>query len=122
VGEQQVGRIITAMGRLANVKVNEKTVGEVVKVKHASAHDLRRSFGERWAARVMPQVLMELMRHESMDTTLRYYVGRNAQQTTSVLWDAHKQVKQVSAVNLGVSGQSDQETQNPDSSQVESGS
>ena len=52
-----------------------------MKVKYASAHDMRRSFGERWASRVMPQVLMELMRHESIDTTLRYYVGRNAQQT-----------------------------------------
>ena len=60
------------------------------KVKFASAHDLRRSFGERWALRVMPQVLMELMRHEDIQTTLRYYVGRNAQATASVLWEAHK--------------------------------
>ncbi len=39
-------------------------------------HDLRRSFGERWATRVMPQVLMELMRHESIEATMNYYVGR----------------------------------------------
>ncbi len=57
--------------------------------KHASAHDLRRSFGERWAARVMPQVLMELMRHESIETTLKYYVGRNAQRTTKILRQAY---------------------------------
>jgi len=31
--------------------------------KYASAHDLRRSFGTRWAKRVMPVVLQKLMRH-----------------------------------------------------------
>lgn len=38
----------------------------------------------------MPQVLKELMRHESIETTLKYYVGRNAQTTAAVLWAAHK--------------------------------
>lgn len=28
--------------------------------------------------------------HESIDTTMRYYVGRNAQSTAKVLWDTHK--------------------------------
>ena len=55
------------------------------KVKHASAQDLRRSFGQRWAARIMPPDLMVLMRHESIETTLRYYVGRNAQTTATTL-------------------------------------
>ncbi len=59
--------------------------------KFASAHDLRRSFGERWASRLMPQDLMELMRHESIETTLRFYVGRNAQSTAARLWQAHRQ-------------------------------
>jgi hypothetical protein len=59
-------------------------------VKYASAHDLRRAFGERWARRVMPQDLMELMRHESIDTTMRYYVGRNAQDTAKRLWEAYR--------------------------------
>ena len=36
----------------------------------------------------MPQVLTELMRHESIETTLRYYVGRNAEQTTDAVWAA----------------------------------
>jgi hypothetical protein len=58
--------------------------------KFASAHDLRRSFGERWASRVMPQVLMELMRHESVEKTLRFYVGRNAQSTAETLWKAYQ--------------------------------
>ena len=35
----------------------------------------------------MPAQLMELMRHESIDTTLSYYVGRNAERTAAILWD-----------------------------------
>jgi integrase len=110
LASQQVQRVIGIIGRLANVKVNERTVRDAVKVKHASAHDLRHSFGERWATRVMPQVLMELMRHESIDTTLRYYVGRNAQQTASVLWDAHRLAV---GASLGATPQPSQETSKP---------
>ena len=85
-----VSRTISAIGEAAGVKVNTDAKG---RVKYASAQDLRRSFGERWAPRVMPQVLMELMRHESIETTLRYYVGRNAQATADVLWEAHKKTQ-----------------------------
>ena len=38
----------------------------------------------------MPTDLMALMRHESIETTLRYYVGRNAQNTAKPLWEAHR--------------------------------
>ena len=60
------------------------------RVKFASAHDLRRSFGARWAPRVMPATLRELMRHDSIETTMRYYVGANAKSTAAALWDAHR--------------------------------
>lgn len=82
-----VSRTVSAIGEAAGVKVNTDAKG---RVKYASAQDLRRSFGERWAPRVMPQVLMELMRHESIETTLRYYVGRNAQATAEILWAVHE--------------------------------
>jgi hypothetical protein len=36
----------------------------------------------------MPAVLQQLMRHESIDTTLKYYAGRNAQATTAALYEA----------------------------------
>jgi hypothetical protein len=61
------------------------------RVKHVSAHELRRAFGVRWAARLMPAQLMELMRHESIDTTLRYYVGADAQRTAEAAWAAYEQ-------------------------------
>jgi integrase len=58
--------------------------------KYASAHDFRRAFGDRWALRVMPRVLMQLMRHESIETTMRYYVGRSVQATADVVWEAYR--------------------------------
>jgi integrase len=94
----EVGRRISILGEKAGVKVNTDARG---RIKFASAHDLRRSFGERWASRVMPQVLMELMRHESIETTLRFYVGRNAQTTAAVLWEAHKKATESNSTETG---------------------
>ncbi len=99
--EYHVCKVISAIGERAGVKVN--TDPRTGAVKFASAHDLRRSFGERWATRVMPQVLQELMRHESIDTTLKFYVGRNAQATADVLWAAHDAIS-------NKSGNTDQNT------------
>ena len=51
----------------------------------------RASIGQRdWAARLMPAQLMELMRHETIETTLSYYVGRNAERTAAILWHEHE--------------------------------
>lgn len=77
-----VSAAISAIGEAAGVVVDAKSG------KYASAHDLRRSFGERWAMRVMPAVLMQLMRHESIETTMRYYVGQNAQAVAQAVWSA----------------------------------
>ena len=38
----------------------------------------------------MPKELMELMRHKSIDTTMRFYVGQNADKTASILWEAYQ--------------------------------
>jgi hypothetical protein len=60
------------------------------KVKFASDHDFRRAFGDRcWALRVMPPVLRQLMRQESIETTMWYYVGRNVEATADVVWEAY---------------------------------
>ena len=83
---KRVSGVVSDIGKAANVKVSESGG----KVKFASAHDLRRSFGERWASRVMPNVLQELMRHEAIQTTMRYYVGQNAKRTSAILWEAHR--------------------------------
>ena len=76
-------------------------------MKYASAHDLRRAFGERWAARIMPAQLRELMRHESIETTLRYYVGANVERTADACWEAFDRVGGAApspVVQNGVSG------------------
>jgi len=68
--------------------VAERSGRSGVKVKYASAHDFRRAFGSRWANRVMPVILQQLMRHASISTTMEFYVGRNAEAAAEVLWEA----------------------------------
>lgn len=80
-------RIVTAIGRRAGVKVNDAGRKGVAAVKWASAHDLRRAYGTRWATKVMPPVLQQLMRHSNIQTTMRYYVTKNAEATADLLYD-----------------------------------
>ena len=42
----------------------------------------------RWASWLMPAQWMELMRQESIETTLRIYVGTDAQRTAAAAWAA----------------------------------
>lgn len=95
-----VGKTITDIGKAAGVKVNTDAKG---KVKHASAHDLRRAFGARWAPKVMPAVLQQLMRHESVETTMRYYVGQNAEATADAVWNAWQERQNGGSVSNSVS-------------------
>ena len=78
-----VGRVVSAIGEKAAVVVN-KAEG-----KFASAHDLRRAFGTRWSARVKPATLQLLMRHRSIETTMRYYVAQGADDVAEELWAIH---------------------------------
>ncbi len=68
-----VSRMIAKIGETARVVVNQKLS------KFASAHDFRRAYGTRWASRVRPAILRELMRHQSIETTMRYYIGMRAE-------------------------------------------
>jgi integrase len=81
---------VSAIGKAAGVVVAEKIAAEGgnPKRKFASAHDLRRSFGSRWSRRVMPTILRELMRHTSIETTMKFYVGQNAEATADALWES----------------------------------
>lgn len=83
-------RTISRIGQKALVKVNSTMKGGTEVVKWASAHDLRRAFGERWAQRVMPPVLQQLMRHAEISTTMRYYTGRDAETTAELLYGSLK--------------------------------
>ena len=107
-----ISKKIADIGENANIivgdngNIDKKT--EKRKPRFASAHDLRRSFGERWAMKVMPQVLMQLMRHESMETTLKFYVGRNAEKVAEAIWNTEKPS---SVYNSVISPQNDENTE-----------
>ncbi|MEO2018063.1 MAG: site-specific integrase, partial [Fuerstiella sp.] len=75
---------IAEIGHKANVKVSDE--------KCASAHDLRRSFGARWANRVKPHVLQQMMRHEDIQTTMTYYVKVEADTMAEAIWSAYNEI------------------------------
>jgi integrase len=87
---KRICRIISKIGEKAGVVVNRS------EDKFASAHDLRRAFGTRWASRVKPATLKLLMRHQSIDTTLKYYVAQDADEIADELWQEYgpKSIKQ----------------------------
>jgi len=76
----QVGRTIAAIASAANCS--------------CTAHDFRRAFGTRWAARVLPIVLQKLMRHASITTAMRYYVHLDQADVSAALaaWRVNQSV------------------------------
>jgi integrase len=75
-----VGEVVSEIGQTAGVVVNKADD------KYATAHDLRRSFGTRWAPRVKPATLQLLMRHADIGTTMKYYVAQDAADVADELW------------------------------------
>ena len=70
-------KVVCRIGEAAGVIVERGTRKGKPHIKYASAHDLRRAFGLRWSKLVMPPVLMQLMRHQDIKTTMAFYVGRD---------------------------------------------
>ena len=81
VKRNEAGSIVSAIGKKAGVVTNKATN------KRGSAHDLRRAFGTRWARKVMPATLQRLMRHADIGTTMKYYVGIDADDMADELWE-----------------------------------
>ena len=75
-----VSKIVSKIGQSAEVVVNK------AQNKFASAHDLRRAFGTRWAGKLKPIDLQLLMRHESIETTLKYYVDQDVADVSARIW------------------------------------
>jgi integrase len=76
-------KIISLIGKAAGVKVKTDHNG---RVKFASAHDLRRSFGTRWATRVMPATLQRMMRHADISTTMSFYADIDAKSVEEAIY------------------------------------
>jgi integrase len=83
VNADAAGRVVSKIGRKAKVVV-DKAAG-----KFATTHDLRRSFGTRWASRVKPATLQKLMRHADIKTTMEFYVDQDADDIADELWRTH---------------------------------
>jgi hypothetical protein len=84
IDPHHVGKLVGMIGEKAGVVV-DPTEG-----KTATIHDLRRTFGSKWARKVMPAVLQRLMRHASIQTTMRYYIDLNVDEMADELWASHK--------------------------------
>jgi len=70
IGRKTANRIVTRAG----------LIGDDGKPLY-SPHDLRRTFGTNLANRgVSPKVIMELMGHSSLDTTMKYYVSASLEE------------------------------------------
>jgi integrase len=100
VSEWWVSSVVSDIGEAAKVKVHTDSKG---KVKFASAHDLRRSFGTRWSKKVMPATLQRLMRHADISTTMAFYVQREADDVAAELW-ATVSVENHSSIENGIVG------------------
>ena len=91
-----IGKRISQAGELAGVVVGKRmrrtknkdgTINVESVPQFATAHTFRAAFGARWAPKVMPIVLKVMMRHQSIETTLRFYVGLNADRTGDAMWN-----------------------------------
>ena len=72
MSEDRAGHLISKIGKQAGVEVNTRG-------KSASAHDLRRSFGQRMADAGLPtRDLQSIMRHARLETTEKYYLRHHA--------------------------------------------
>lgn len=77
-----VSKAVASIGEAAGIIVSTNPL------EHASAHDLRRSFGLRWASRVRAHVLKEMMRHKSIETTMQFYVRQDANTLADEIWNS----------------------------------
>lgn len=81
-----VGKIIARIGKEAGIIVEPADERTGRPTKYATAHDLRRSCGERLRnAGVPPLVICRVMRHSSWETTRKHYAPGDIQRDAEVL-------------------------------------
>ncbi len=81
-----VARIISRIGKAAGIVVEEADAKTGRPEKYASAHDLRRSCGERLRnSGVPPLLICRVMRHSSWETTRRHYAPGDVQNEAETL-------------------------------------
>jgi integrase len=90
--KRTVQTYLARIARKANVVVRETAAGK----KFATAQSIRQGFATRWAPQLSPRRLQQLMRHERLETTERYYVNIDAEQTADEIWEAWETVTSTS--------------------------
>ncbi len=81
-----VGKVIGKIGKEAKIEVAPENKQTGLPAKFASAHDLRRSCGQRLRnAGVPPLVICRIMRHSSWETTRRHYAPGDIQRESEIL-------------------------------------
>lgn len=81
-----IGKTVSRIGKEAGIVVEEADDRTGRPKKYASAHDLRRSCGERLRnAGVPPLVIARVMRHESWETTRKHYAPGDVQVDAQIL-------------------------------------
>ncbi|MCA9120188.1 MAG: site-specific integrase [Planctomycetaceae bacterium] len=82
--KERVSRIITEIGKAAKVVVRDEDEEAGLRVKYASAHDLRRGCAQRLInAGVSAETLKVVMRHKDFRTTERFYGATRAAQSAA---------------------------------------
>lgn len=87
LSQGRVAELISKFSKKAGVFVDDSHA------KPCTAHDLRRAFGTRWSRKVMPAVLQRLMRHRSIDTTMKHYVSAQADDIADLLYQTEQPEK-----------------------------
>jgi integrase len=83
--KDKTSKVGAAIGRASGIIVGSEERKTGTRTKYATLHDLRRSFGDRWMRLVEAATLREMMRHESITTTMAFYIGRDAERTHAIL-------------------------------------
>lgn len=72
--ENKVDEYLFHLNNVDIIKRFQKVLEELELPKY-TLHDIRRTFGSYWATRITQIQLMKLMRHKSIETTLKYYIS-----------------------------------------------
>ena len=95
LSEDRIGKLISQFGKEAGVKVSDKHG----RVKFASAHDFRRSFGMRWSKRVSKDNLKIMMRHRSIATTEEFYLEEDVNEVAASVWHGFANISLTSDIS-----------------------
>ena len=81
-----IGKVISRVGKESGIVIKLAAEETGAPTKYVSAHDLRRSFGQRLLeADVPPLVISRVLRHSSWETTRAFNVPGNVQRDAEVL-------------------------------------